>query len=385
MLLKLEKWFFRILVFLILAFVITVHFYNLHHARIVFFAKPVRNPVNKQAHLIAQIQNKPVITMLSVDGGGMAGIIPLQVLAYLEKKTGKPVSELFNVVAGTSTGAIIAASLTQPNAEGKPLNSAQSASDAYQKLGRDLFVSSFWYKLFTVKGIYGPFYDIERVDKGISKYVGAHATLNNSLALVVIYTYCLTNMQLEAIKSWDIHSFFYDFGLNSLIMTSIAAPVYFLPVALAKNKQTPPNVFIDPGVVANNPALQSLRQISDDFPNKKYIILSLGTGLSHLNIVSRKNRFGFHGLLFWARNVPEVTIEGGANRTDSYLKNLESSKNSPISYYLRITPDIHYPPGCSFDSVDDFCINAFKQIGQQAVQQNKKQLDQLAALLMATH
>lgn len=50
-------------------------------------------------------------TLLSIDGGGMRGVIPLAMLMYLEDKTGKPAYDLFDMVGGTSTGAIIGAGL----------------------------------------------------------------------------------------------------------------------------------------------------------------------------------------------------------------------------------------------------------------------------------
>ena len=49
-------------------------------------------------------QKRPVKRVLSLDGGGIRGIIPTMVVAHLERKTGKPASELFDFIAGTSTG-----------------------------------------------------------------------------------------------------------------------------------------------------------------------------------------------------------------------------------------------------------------------------------------
>ena len=55
-------------------------------------------------------------TILSIDGGGIRGIIPARILELIEAKTGRPIASLFDMVAGTSTGGILALGLTKPNA-----------------------------------------------------------------------------------------------------------------------------------------------------------------------------------------------------------------------------------------------------------------------------
>ena len=59
-------------------------------------------------------------SVLSIDGGGIRGIIPCTVLAEIEKRTGKPVAELFDLIAGTSTGGILAGGLAMADENGKP-------------------------------------------------------------------------------------------------------------------------------------------------------------------------------------------------------------------------------------------------------------------------
>jgi len=44
------------------------------------------------------------LRILAIDGGGIRGIIPAVVLAAIEKQSGKPICELFDLIAGTSTG-----------------------------------------------------------------------------------------------------------------------------------------------------------------------------------------------------------------------------------------------------------------------------------------
>jgi hypothetical protein len=59
------------------------------------------------------------IRILAIDGGGVKALIPLKVLQFIEEYTGKPVTELFDLVAGTSSGGIVTAGLTAPLKPGK--------------------------------------------------------------------------------------------------------------------------------------------------------------------------------------------------------------------------------------------------------------------------
>lgn len=65
--------------------------------------------------------------LLAIDGGGIRGIIPARVLAELERITGRHTHQLFDLIAGTSTGGIIALGLTKPTADGSAQYSAEQA------------------------------------------------------------------------------------------------------------------------------------------------------------------------------------------------------------------------------------------------------------------
>ncbi|GFQ98218.1 patatin [Trichonephila clavata] len=62
--------------------------------------------------------------ILSVDGGGIRGIIPAIILAEIEKRARKPISQIFDLMAGTSTGGIVVAGLCKKDDQGKPQYSA---------------------------------------------------------------------------------------------------------------------------------------------------------------------------------------------------------------------------------------------------------------------
>jgi len=67
--------------------------------------------------------------ILSLDGGGIRGLMPAMMLAELERRTNRPVAQLFDLIAGTSTGGILALGLVRPGPDGKPLHSAGSMAE----------------------------------------------------------------------------------------------------------------------------------------------------------------------------------------------------------------------------------------------------------------
>lgn len=76
-----------------------------------------------------------VFKVLSIDGGGIRGIIPAMVLAEIEDRTGRPVAETFDLIAGTSTGGILALGLTLPGDNGRPRYAAEELIGLYEEEG----------------------------------------------------------------------------------------------------------------------------------------------------------------------------------------------------------------------------------------------------------
>ena len=70
-----------------------------------------------------------MVKILAIDGGGIRGIIPATVLMEIERQTGKPAAQLFDLIAGTSTGGILAVGLVKPGRTGAPEYTAASLRD----------------------------------------------------------------------------------------------------------------------------------------------------------------------------------------------------------------------------------------------------------------
>src|SRR5438105_8053097 len=91
--------------------------------------------------------------ILSIDGGGIRGIVPAIVLASIEERTGKPIAQLFDLIAGTSTGAILALGLTKADESGQPEFSAQHLCEVYEREIPNIFRNpqSWWGNLLSPK------------------------------------------------------------------------------------------------------------------------------------------------------------------------------------------------------------------------------------------
>jgi patatin-like phospholipase/acyl hydrolase len=83
--------------------------------------------------------------VLTIDGGGIRGLIPARVLEEIERRCGRPAGELFDLVAGTSTGAIIACALTKP----QPLP-AERIARIYLDEGPEIFSRSLIKRITSV-------------------------------------------------------------------------------------------------------------------------------------------------------------------------------------------------------------------------------------------
>ena len=106
---------------------------------------PLRPVVSTRLPLFERIYGSEpsldAMRILSIDGGGIRGLIPGVLLAELEERTGQPISRLFDHIAGTSTGSVIAlgVSLASPDDRTKPRFRAQEVVDRYATLGQSVF------------------------------------------------------------------------------------------------------------------------------------------------------------------------------------------------------------------------------------------------------
>src|SRR3954454_21841449 len=123
--------------------------------------------------------------ILSSDGGGIRGVIPALVLDYIEKTSGRAIADLFDVIAGTSTGGLIALGLTCPDPEGRPKFTAKEVAAIYEDEGDRIFPHE-------VFGRVRQFFDEKYPDDGLNAVLAeklGDVRLSEALTQLIVTAY----------------------------------------------------------------------------------------------------------------------------------------------------------------------------------------------------
>ena len=214
--------------------------------------------------------------ILSIDGGGIRGIIPAMVLARLEEMTGKPIAEQFDLIAGTSTGGFMALLLVMPGHDKKPRYSAQQIVELYVKHGKDLFHRSKAYKEESKNGLTLPKYPGSDVKKVFDLYF-ERSELKDAVTDVLVPAYDMDSRNLRLFISLNAHGD-ENFYMSDVARATTAFPAIFPAVELTSVNGKQTLHCLDGGIGAINPSVQALSMVLASEPKAKIMLVSLGTG-----------------------------------------------------------------------------------------------------------
>jgi patatin-like phospholipase/acyl hydrolase len=315
------------------------------------------------------------IRILSIDGGGIRGILPAMVLAWLERTTGKPVSQLFDIVAGTSTGGILALGLTRPNEAGRPAFSAEQMTALYEQEGELIFSRSFWHKLRSLGSIGDQKYPSHGVDSVLRRYFG-ETKLSEALTSVLVPSYEIERRVPFFFKSSSaVQHATHDFPMWQVARATSAAPTYFEPARIETDRAGDYWALIDGGVFANNPAACALVEAKTQFPKASHFtVCSLGTG-----VLTRSFRYDDAknwGVARWAKPMLDIVLDSVSETVDYQLNQL-----MPPGSYYRFQTSLE----CGSEQMDDTSpkqIRGLRLLGEKMVRQNTAALDRLAGDLL---
>ena len=244
--------------------------------------------------------------ILSIDGGGIRGVFPAKFLASIEeelvrrKNPKTQVFQHFDLVAGTSTGGIIAIALSL----GIPAN---EILDLYlNKAGTIFGKKREWFNRWTYYSKYGSASLENTLKEAFRKHFnGVDPRLNDCKTATCVPIYDLFEGKSRVLKSKHHDRFTTDYHIPAYkaALATSAAPTFFDPLTTSYTKIDSSTVEdfsnkVDGGVFANNPALLAIIEAQKAFGKslQELQVLSLGTGFRKYTEAKDRTRWG---LLYW--------------------------------------------------------------------------------------
>jgi uncharacterized protein len=332
-------------------------------------------------------KNKKKVTILSVDGGGIRGLVPALILEEFEnmiqrKKQAVPLHLVFDLMAGTSTGGLIVLGLSAPddssNIEGcdSTLCSGKLV-DFYKEYGPAIFPPEKNRFRNRFSHAFRTKYDDKVINKILFDVFG-NGTLGHLYTNAIVTSY-----DTEARKPMFFKNTAHsgknpdeNFYIRDAARATIAAPTYFPP---ARIKPVPDcgkaYTLIDGGIYANNPSLIAYIEAKKLYPKAElFEIISLGTGVVDKPFCydAIKN-WGYMDWISAFRGTPliEMMMDGQNDTTYALLNQLADVKIHRYNFHLD-------EKLANMDDAGNENLQKLEVIAEKIIRENKKELTQLA-------
>lgn len=285
--------------------------------------------------------------ILALDGGGIKGTFTAAVLAEWEKETGLRVADHFDLIAGTSTGGILAIGL------GLGL-SAQELLDFYKKRGTLIFpVVGFRRRLLhTLRALLKPKHSGEVLEQHLKEAFG-DKKLGHSAKRLVIPSYDTVRGRIFIFKTAHHERFKYDIDVPAwnIALATAAAPTYFQAATVPLHQD---QGYVDGGVWANTPALAAVVEAMAFLGKRadEIDVLSIGTTYAPDSV---KDLAGV-GMLGWGTRVIKLLMNAQGEASHKQAMLLVGDAN-----FMRV--DCNTRPGdYAMDDASD--INSLSAMGR---------------------
>ncbi len=345
-------------------------------------------------------EERKIRYILTIDGGGMRGIVPAFILEkmndFLKEKTERPLYSYFDLVAGTSTGALIALGLTSPTEEThftreegeeyrvektvttgrifrkqhtESLGQIERSADPdnfvalYRENGKSIFLKKEMKGLRKlvdkVNKFFSDKYEIEPYEEFLSSMYG-DTELSAALVPTMAVAFNAEGGHEYVFRSWDSHGYL----VREAARASSAAPTYFAPAKFIDRETDEELTLLDGGIIANNPILTAYIEARKLYPDAdEYRILSLSTASS----VLRMDIDDFSSNLDWMG--PLLSAYGAANMNIS----LETAENIKGVKVLRVWKDVlrtHIP----LDDTSEEAVNTLLEAAGEIWEDRKDEI-----------
>ena len=324
------------------------------------------------------------VRILSIDGGGIRGIIPTMVLQAILGRTNA--QDAFHIIAGTSTGGIIASALSKPD----PLG-LDAILSLYVDHGYEIFDKDSENHLHAVAG---PRYSADALESQLKAELGDTYLSEVKDTELLVPSYAIRLPEPDAngstcapmfFRSWEARGVLtgkppdkYNFKLAEIARATSAAPTYF-PPATIHNRAGQAFTMIDGGVFANNPTICAMVEAYHLYHSTDFLIVSLGTGSVPAQIDASAANWGD---IAWASPIISIFMDGNSQTVAFEVHELLGDDQYTR---LDISLAIATPQGEIVDPAMDNALqgnlNALQDKAKQLIDTQNKQIQSLAAAL----
>jgi patatin-like phospholipase/acyl hydrolase len=303
------------------------------------------------------------VRVLSIDGGGIRGLIPAIVLTELEHRSGRRIFELFDLIAGTSTGGILACALCAPD----PLPAHELVS-LYEVEGPGIFDRDLFQRIRSGEGLLDEKYDADALDRALERFL-ADKRLADARPDLIVPAYNMTEPGPYFFKTRKARESpaEEDFPLSVVARATAAAPTYFEPLEVSGA------ALVDGGVFAVNPAMSAFAEVVRFQPTAEVLLVSLGTGER-----TRKRSFDQvkdWGLVEWAKPILDVVFDGMSEAVDYQLRHaLEDGRYWRLQTELELASD-------DLDDAGEANLRLLRKHAEDLIDIRSEDLDRIVAAL----
>lgn len=337
---------------------------------------------------------KKVYKVLMLDSGGMHGVISARVIKDIEERTGKPIAECFDLVCGSSTGAILACGLTTPDPENpsKPKYKAADLLQMYKDLGRRIFYKSTMRHFRKASMLFGgtaynpgPLEEIMKEQFGDSR-------IKDSLTSLIIPTADIErhkSLWIRHFKDYPGASDTENLKMADVVRAATSAPMFF-PARHIEAKAANENgddedrtvryAPIDGGVLGGaipRVVLTKAKELAPEDAEIVFVFAGNGRPTKYMT----PDEYNRQGLVGGVKNVMSMSLD---LTMDAILRDIGKELGDNF-YYLQaplVRENTDDPvPSDSIDDASEENLHALELVGEHIIKTNDKALDRLAEIL----